>query len=263
MIRAADDAEGILLKMSAQVRYEFRRVVAGVETLSCELSMPRHHHDEGYATVVLAGSVIEVSFAGRMYAKPGDVLLHGRFDCHLDRASHRGPLQILRLPWQHDTLEGQFRVDDPDALARLAETDPELAAAQLHAQLRPGTLRDRYWVDDLASALRTDPVFQLQEWAENRGLRPDAVSRVFGREFEVCPKRFRLESRTRLAWREIVRSARSLTEIAFRVGFSDLAHLSRSVRTFTGRCPTLWRAPMTANRPAQVRSSVRHSAVRH
>jgi len=63
--------------MSTQGRYEFRRVIAGVETLSERLSMPRHHHDEGYATVVLAGSVTEVSFAGRMHAEAGDVLLHG------------------------------------------------------------------------------------------------------------------------------------------------------------------------------------------
>ena len=76
-------------KMSTQQRYEFRRVVAGVETLSRGASMARHHHAEGYATIVLAGSVTEVSFAGRMYAEAGDVLLHGRFDCHLDKAGRK------------------------------------------------------------------------------------------------------------------------------------------------------------------------------
>jgi len=228
--------------MGTPGRYEFRSVVAGVETLSPRLSMPRHHHDQGYATVVLAGTVTEVSFAGRMHAEAGSVFLHGRFDCHLDRAGRRRPLQILRLPWPHDTLEGLHYVADPDALARLAETDLQQAVAQLREQLRPGTPRDRYWVDDLADALRTESDLPLREWAELRGLRPDAVSRIFQREFGVSPKRFRLESRTRAAWREIVCSARSLTEIAFRVGFSDLAHLSRSVHAFTGRCPTLWRA---------------------
>jgi hypothetical protein len=59
--------------MSAQHRYEFRSVVAGVETLPCGASMPRHHHNEGYATILLAGSVTEVSFAGRMYAEAGQV----------------------------------------------------------------------------------------------------------------------------------------------------------------------------------------------
>jgi len=217
-------------------------VIAGVETLSGHLSMPRHHHSKGYATVVLAGSVTEVSFAGRMSAGPGGVLLHGAFDCHLDRGGGRRSLQILRLPWRHDALEGQFQVRDPDALARLAETDPELAAARLHEQMSADGARDRDWVDDLAAALARDSGFLLQDWAEQRGLRPDAVSRAFGREFGVSPKRFRLESRTRLAWREVVGSSRPLTEIAFGSGLSDLAHLSRSIRTFTGRAPNAWRA---------------------
>jgi AraC-like DNA-binding protein len=226
----------------AACRYEFRTVVAGVETLSAHLSMPRHHHSAGYATVVLAGSIREVSFAGRMQAEPGEVLLHGRFDCHLDWASGRRSLQILRLPWKHDTLEGQYQVTDPDSLARLAETDPKLAAAQLYAQLRPSRARDRYWVDELAAALaQDDQGLPLRQWAEARGLRPDAVSRIFRQEFGVSPKRFRLESRTRLAWREVVGSRRMLTEIAFKSGFSDLAHLSRSVRIFTGQAPNAWR----------------------
>ena len=227
--------------MSVQHCYEFRSVIAGVETLSPGASMARHHHNEGYATVLLAGSLTEVSFAGRMCAEAGDVLLHGRFDCHLDKGGMKGPLQILRLPWPHDTIEGQFRVRDPDALARLAEIDPERASARLHEELHPVAARERYWVDELAEALRNGSELPLQEWAETRGLRPTTLSSVFHREFGVYPKRFRLESRTRLAWREIVRSTASLTEIALNLGFSDLPHLSRSIHVFTGRSPRDWR----------------------
>jgi AraC-like DNA-binding protein len=227
--------------MIVQQFYEFRSVIAGVETLSPGASMARHHHNEGYATIVLAGSLTEVSFAGRMCAEAGDVLLHGRFDCHLDKGGMKGPLQILRLPWPHDTIEGQFRVTDPDALARLAEIDPERASARLHEELRPVAARERYWVDELAEALRSGSELPLQEWAEIRGLRPTTLSSVFHREFGVYPKRFRLESRTRLAWREIVRSTASLTEIALNLGFSDLPHLTRSIHLFTGRSPRDWR----------------------
>jgi len=227
--------------------YEFRNVLAGVETLPSGVSRPRHHHDEGYATIVLAGSLLEVSFAGRMDAEAGHVLLHGRFDCHTDRAGAKRPLQILRLPWRYDTIEGHFYVTDPDALVRLAEIDPDRASAQLREDLRAVPPRDPYWVDELAGTLREGSSLQLQEWAESRGLRPDTVSYVFRREFGVCPKRFRLECRTRLAWREIMRSTCSLTDVAFKVGFSDLAHLSRSIHALTGRSPSDWRsmqAPM-------------------
>lgn len=204
--------------------------------------MPRHHHNEGYATILLAGSVTEVSFAGRMlHAGPGDVFLHGRFDCHLDRPESHGALQILRLPWKHDAIEGLYRVPDPDLLARIAEDDPQLAATLLREQLRPCPSRATDWVDELAAALAAGSDFLLQEWADRRGVRPDFVSRGFRREFGVSPKRFRLEARTRRAWREIVGTHQPLTEIALGTGFSDLAHLSRSIRAFTGRCPRGWR----------------------
>jgi len=72
--------------MSAHHRYEFRSVVAGVETLRHGGSMPCHHHNEGYATIVLAGSVTEVSFAGGMYAEAGD-----------DRVQSWGKGQLPRL----------------------------------------------------------------------------------------------------------------------------------------------------------------------
>jgi len=230
--------------------YEFRTITPGVETLSGRVSRPRHHHQEGYATVVLAGAFTEVSFAGRMDAEPGDVLLHGRFDCHLDIGRSRGSLQILRLPWRTDTLEGKFRLRDPDALARLAEFDPELAATQLYDDLRLPPPRERIWIDELAAALADNAGFLLQEWAERRGLRCDAVSRLFRREFGVTAKRFRLEARTRLAWRAVVGSTRPLTEIAFQAGFTDLAHMSRSIHAFTGRPPRAWRGKPTASSPA-------------
>jgi AraC-like DNA-binding protein len=242
--------------MEPLARYEFRTIVPGLETLPPQVSRPRHHHREGYATVVLAGSFTEVSFAGRMNAEPGDVLLHGRFDCHLDIGRSRVPLQILRLPWRTDTREGKFWVRDPDALVRLAELDIELAAWQLHHELRASPPRDPQWVDDLAGALSGELTFRLQEWADQRGLRSDVLSRVFRHEFGVSAQRFRLESRTRLAWRQVLGSARSLTDIAAQAGFSDLAHMSRSIHVFTGRSPTAWRrGPWGSESHTQLRSS--------
>lgn len=233
--------------LSTKPCYEFRSVVAGVETFPRGVSMPRHHHNEGYATVVLSGSITEVSFAGRSHAEAGHVLLHGRFDCHLDYATSKRPLQILRLPWRDDAVEGRFRVTDPDVLARLAEKDPNCASALLRESLHAVAPHGRYWVDDLAEALRDAPGLLLAEWAENRGLRPDTVSSVFGREFGVSPKRFRMECHTRVAWREVMCSATSLTDIAHKLAFSDLAHLSRSIHALTGRCPRDWRVTASVN----------------
>ena len=237
-------------------RHHYRSVVAGVEQLPRGLDMPRHRHTTGYATVVLAGAFVEASFAGRFVVEPGDVLLHGSYDCHANQAlTRRGP-QLLRLPWLYDALEGHFRVDDPDRLARIAERDPLAATAELRRVLEPRTPRALYWVDRLASDLTADPSLCLSTWAEQERLAPETLSRGFREAFGVAPRLFRLEARTRRAWWALTGSERSLTAIAHEQGFADLAHMSRSVCEFTGFPPSRWR--VAAARPQlfdQLRSS--------
>jgi AraC-like DNA-binding protein len=195
----------------------------------------------GYATVVLVGSFIEASFAGRAEVGPGDVLLHGRFDCHANEAlSQRGP-QILRLPWWDDSLEGHFRVRDPDELAQIAERDPFEAALRLRDSLEPARHGERHWSEMLARALSESPELCLQGWAERAGLAPSTVSRGFHRRFGVTPRMFRLEVRARRAWAALTRSTASLTSIAHEFGFADLPHMSRSIASFTGSAPSWWR----------------------
>ena len=54
------------------------------------------------------------------------------------------------------------------------------------------------------------------------------MSRGFHEAFGVTPVLFRLEARTRRAWRALAGSERSLTAIAHEQGFADRAHMSRS-----------------------------------
>ncbi|MGH8495292.1 MAG: helix-turn-helix domain-containing protein [Gammaproteobacteria bacterium] len=223
-------------------RHTYRAIRAGVETLAPGIDLPRHRHTAGYATIVLAGSFIEASFAGRFMVEPGDVLLHGRFDCHANRALTRRHLRILRLPWLDDTLEGHFRTEDPDLLARAAEREPLEATAMLRRSLEMSPPRELHWPERLALALSHDPSLRLRTWSEREGIAPETLSRGFRRAFDVSPKLFRLEVRARLAWNALMRSDVPLTTIAHEYRFSDLAHMSRSVCAFTGFAPSRWRA---------------------
>jgi len=212
----------------------------------------RHYHREAYATVVLAGRFVETSFAGRSSVEPGDVLLHAAFDAHANVGASRQQPTILRLPWFGAGCEGRFRIADPDALASLAERDP-FAARDLLARRMvalPDVRSD--WVEQLAGAMRDGPIESITYWAEANRLSPETVSRGFGRAFQVSPKLFRLETRTRVAWKAIVGGHDTLTSIAHQQGFADLAHMSRSIRRMTGASPAQWRA---LDDPGQVRSS--------
>ncbi len=236
-------------------RHRYRSVHVGLETFPRGAAPSRHRHLEGYASVVLAGSFIEAGFGGRVEVGPGDVLFHGRFDCHANRSSCSRAVQILLLPWMDDWAEGQYRVTDPDLLARLAERDPRESAVALAENLQAVRAPLQHWTGRLASALQSTSSLSLRRWAGEVGMRPEALSRGFHREFGVSPKQFRLEARARRAWFEVLRSPQSLTTIAHDFGFSDLAHLSRSVRFLTGYPPSAWRSRGPDSRLMQFRSS--------
>lgn len=238
----------------------FRAVAFGVEALPYTRAVqPRHRHGAGYATVVLAGSFVEAGFAGRLAVGPGEVLLHGGLDCHADRPLTRQRIEILRLPWYADALEGRFQVRDPDALARLAERDPQAAALALGAALRTTSHQEGEWTHTLARLLAADSALPLAQLAAGWGLCPAELSRGFRCTFGVSPKRFRLEARTRYAWRSVIGSSGSLTRIAQDHGFADLAHMSRSVRAFTGIAPNIWRHAQRAARSKSVQVSARRA----
>jgi AraC-like DNA-binding protein len=227
--------------MATDRQTRFRLIRFGVENIKAGLVVPRHRHADGYATVVLAGHVEEASFAGRFRASPGDVLLHGAFDCHANWVPSRGSLKILRLPWCDNLLEGRFRVRDPDALAMLAEQDPLEAMNELRVGLIQLGSTELHWTERLAQALRLQSAIRLETWADSEGLAPETVSRGFRRAFGVTPKVFRIESRARRAWNVLSHSSSPLTEIAHQLGFADHAHLARTVGALTGAPPSVWR----------------------
>ena len=229
-----------MTRVRANQTARYRAVRFGVETLPAGLVLPRHRHTAGYATVVLAGSFEEASFAGRFHAAPGDVLLHGAFDCHANQPLTRRALQIVRLPWD-DQPEGQFRVRDPDALARLSERDVLEAVIMLRGDLIQVPKRELHWTDRLARALRVEPDIKFEAWAESERLTPETISRGFRRAFGVTPKAFRIESRARRALMISLRTSSPLTHIAHETGFADLPHLSRTIAALTGASPSYWR----------------------
>lgn len=242
--------------MATDRRARFRMIRFGVENLDPALVVPRHRHAAGYATIVLAGSFEEASFAGRFNAGPGDVLLHGAFDCHANWGTSRSSLKILRLPWCDNQLEGRFHVRDPDALAMLAERDPIEAMGQLRADLVQIGSREFHWTERLAQALRVQTFTCLETWADSERLAPETVSRGFRRAFGVTPKVFRIESRARRAWNLLLHSSSPLTEIAHQLGFADHAHLSRTIGALTGAPPSYWRTRgIAAARTGQVDSN--------
>ncbi|MEO6798727.1 MAG: AraC family transcriptional regulator [Rhodanobacter sp.] len=209
------------------------------------LTMPRHRHLGAYATVIVSGSFEESSYAGRIRAIAGDVLVHPELDAH-ENYRVSSSVKLIRLPWTDRTgVGGLFHLSDTDELMRIAEKDVREASERLAAAIRCdpsisfGKRND--WPDKLAADLADDASLLLGDWAHEHGLTPETVSRGFAKAFGVAPELFRAELKTKAAWLRITRARDHLGAIAAETGFADQAHMTRWIHRITGSSPSAWR----------------------
>lgn len=199
--------------------------------------MPRHRHRHGYVALVLAGGYVEAGDRGRMHVEAGQAVFHGPHESHRNEFFRLGA-RVLNLPVaQVEVGVALGRVDDADAIARLAERDAGQAAALLQQTFRPAADRLMDWPDLLAAALAADPSLRLADWARTMGIPPASLSRGFRLAYGTSPKRYRLELRAVHALRRLPSWPGSLAALAAELGFADQAHLTRTLVALTGRTP--------------------------
>jgi AraC-like DNA-binding protein len=164
-----------------------------------------------------------------------DVIIHGAYDAHLDQIGSRGA-ELINLPLPKGlSLPVAFTIENPDAIARLAEIGLSEAADSLRPIAAVRLASD--WPDRLAADLVSFPDQRLGPWAERAGLAAETLSRGFRSAFGVAPARFRAEVRARHAMAMIEWTGLSLATIAADCGYSDQAHLNRAIVALTGRSP--------------------------
>lgn len=201
-----------------------------------------HRHRHAYLAVVLSGTLEEVSENGRRRLTPGSVAIHDPFEAHGDRVGkHDVRVLNLRLPPGLAAFPSGVRLADPDALEQLHRTEPGAALDWLLPRLLTDPPPPPDWPDLLARDLCQDPGLNLGDWAEQRGLRRETLSRGFGKAFAITPKQFRASVRARKAWNSITASCQPLGTIAHGLGYADQAHMCRDITRMTGLPPGRWR----------------------
>jgi AraC-like DNA-binding protein len=81
----------------------------------------------------------------------------------------------------------------------------------------------------------------LEDLASAAGLHPVYFNQVFRKTFGVPPMRYLEQQRLRRAKELIAGTDRTMTEIAFEVGYSDPYYFSRAFRRLTGMPPSVYR----------------------
>lgn len=126
------------------------------------------------------------------------------------------------------------------------------ALAQQHARRvdsgRPASAAARRRIVSAARhLLAVDPTRTLGELARELAVSPHHLSRIFAAATGAPVTTYRNRLRVRAALERIADGERSLTRLAAELGFSDHAHLTRTIRSETGMTPSahrrLWSAP--------------------
>lgn len=147
------------------------------------------------------------------------------------------------------------RLGDPDG--SLAEQMTRLAAGLLARRFpervgsgRPATAAARRrLVDRAKAALAADPRLGLPGLSQAVGCSPHHLSRTFTQLTGHTISQHRNRLRVTLALDRIGQGEPDLAGLAHDLGFSDHAHLTRTIRTATGQTPSACRALLTARPP--------------
>lgn len=204
-----------------------------------------HRHEEAQRSRLLAGSYIEHSEAGRREVDGPMLSIKPPGFEHEDRFGDAGAL-ILSIrgnpcpmgdhtyriaPWSAPcTL--QMAMDETASLVgALVETALTGAEPWRDPVLAPP------WLREARQRLIDQPGLPVASLARSLGRHPVHLARQFRSTFGRAPSQVRQDNRTARAIDQIVRSSRSLADIAFTAGFADQAHMTRVLNGATGWTP--------------------------
>jgi len=146
-------------------------------------------------------------------------------------------------------LDGRSDIGADEAGLLLSARFAEIVSAERRRALEP-TARDRrraveaaLWID----ANACDPI-DLEAAARQSGLSAFHFLRLFARVIGVTPHQYLVRSRLRRAAWLLADRARSITDIAFEVGFGDLSNFVRTFGRAAGVSPRRFRQAARGDR---------------
>lgn len=193
-------------------------------------SIAPHRHEAAYVAIVLEGGYEESSLDGTWLCEPGDWVVHPRWHFHANRFTDRRSRVLnfeIRVPLPPGVWRPRARLVRPPAgLEALTEVLSEISPRP------PRVIPDS--LAPFAVALRERSVAAA---ARHAGLSREHASRLYRRHLGFTPRTMRVEERLRRALALLLETRMPLARVALEAGFADQAHLTRVIRSATGRTP--------------------------
>jgi AraC family transcriptional regulator len=233
------------------------------------LEIPLHAHERPYLCAVLRGGCYSEMCGGRTWTcTPRTLFLRPPGEPHANRFGDAGgrvfgvelgPAWSERLAPRQRTLERpasfegvcaglarklhrEFRQDDPAAPLIVEGLVLEILGEACRA-VPSGEVRVPAWLRRARDILhdRYDRPPGLAEMADEVGVHPLHLARVFRRAYGCSVGEYVRRLRVEFACRELARPSRSLVEIALQAGFCDQSQFCRTFKRHVGLTPSEYR----------------------
>jgi len=233
--------------------------------------LPPHAHERAFVCLALEGSYGESYLRGReVEYRPFTAVYHPPGERHVTRMGPRGgrvvnieidpawlelrralgPLPATRvdlhggpLVWLAARMHHEISDGAPVDTKRL-----EWLGAELLGALADGAESGSpAWLPRVLARLHDDPrpPGSARALAEEAGVHPIHLARVFRRKFGESVAAYARRLRVQRACRLLSEPGRGLAEVALEAGFADQSHLTRDFRRVTGTTPARLRARLS------------------
>ena len=205
--------------------------------------LPAHRHENAYAAIILTGRYIECGLDGRYDCGPGHIVIHPTYHAHANEFGE-GDCEVCNIPLPagpaDETGYGVYATPATDELIRLAEASKHDAALALLEEATPqAPIAPPQWLDEFLALLFCG--WRIEAAATACRVSVPHASRVCRRWLGSPPTDIRREAQIRRAIQEL-RDGASIAETAQLCGFADQPHLTRALKSATGRTPATFRA---------------------
>lgn len=228
-----------------------------------------HYHENAYFTFILQGNVIEGNKKETYTCMPGTLLFHNWQEPHYNikpPGFTRGFHIELEQKWAenfslslHD-LQGSMHISNPDSKllfykifreTKINDDTTPLSIQSLLLQTLSGikhshevSLKSKpLWVNNVTGILhdRCTEKISLMELSDALGIHPAHLSRDFPKHFQCGLGHYIRKLKIEKSLSLITNKKNSLTDIAFKCGFSDQSHFTRCFREMMGINPQAYR----------------------
>ena len=235
-------------------------------------NLPPHAHERAFVCLTLEGSYDERYCRGRdVEYRPFTAVYHPPGEQHVTRMGPGGG-RVVNIEIDPSWLDVRRALGPPPAARvdlhggpfvwlaarmyrELGEVGPvdaerlEWLGAELVGALSEDGPRDANpsWLPRVLARLHDDPrpPGSARALAEEAGVHPIHLARVFRRKFGESVAAYARRLRVQRACRLMSEPGRGLAEVALEAGFADQSHLTRDFRRVTGTTPARLRARLS------------------